>query len=152
MRRQKFDGIIISHLGNLNGRQPEKENTLPYLQTALKLGWHICVDVTFQYGTFLLPALNNKYAPVPPAFFSNQRVWCRASDAITLDALCNINAHTFPVAMADVVLTSAQFLWTLPPTILTPRSIAVFPEFADSDWMAENEHAGICTNHPEVYI
>lgn len=151
MHRHKFDGIIISHLGNLNGRQPEHENTLAYLQAALKKGWHICADVVFQHGKFLLPS-QKKLTPVPPAFFSNQKVWCRAHDPATIDALCYINVHTIPVSTADVVLTSAQFLWTLPPTTLTPRSIAVFPEFADAAWIAENEHAGICTNNPEAYI
>lgn len=151
MRRRKFDGIIISHLGNLDGRQPEHENTLPYIQATLKRGLHVCLDIVFQHGKFLLPSAGG-LAPVPPAFFSNQKVWCRALDASTLDALCDINAHTIPASTADIVLTSAQFLWTLPPAELTPRSIAVFPELADSAWVADNEPAGVCTNHPETYI
>lgn len=151
MRRKQFDGIIISHLGNLDGRQPDLENTLPYLQTALKKGWHVCAQVFFRHGKFLLPH-NAGLTPVPPAFFSNQKVWCVALDPPTLDALCDINAHTIPATAADVVLTSAQFLWTLPPATLTPRSIAVFPELAESTWFGDNEHAGICTNAPEVYI
>lgn len=151
MRTQKFCGIIISHLGNLNGRQPEHENTLPYVRAALDRGWHICIDVLFSGGRFLLPTTQGHQA-APPAFFSQQRVWARALTPGTLDALCQVNAHVVPVSAADFSLTSAQFLWTLPSVELTDRSIAVFPEFADASWLADSEPAGICTNYPEKYL
>lgn len=71
MRRFKFNGIIISHLGNIDGRHPELENTLPYVQQALKDGWHVCVDVVFRSGGFLLPH-DNGFHPAPPALLSKQ--------------------------------------------------------------------------------
>jgi hypothetical protein len=151
MRRQKFNGIIISHLGNINGRQPEKENTLPYIQQALKEGWHVCVDVVFRNGGFLLPHENGQHV-APPALLSKQRVWCRAFDPETIDALCNINTHCFLVSRDFISLTSSQFLWTLPPHALTDRSIAVYPELADADWLANFEPAGLCSNEPCRYI
>lgn len=151
MTRQKFSGIIISHLGNINGRRPEKENTLPYIQEALKLGWHVCVDVAFRNGGFLLP-FDGGYHVAPPALLSKQRVWCRASDPETMDALCNINAHAFMVSLDFMSLTSAQFIWTLPPHNLVGRSIAVYPELADPDWLKDADPAGLCSNEPARYI
>ena len=151
MRRQKFNGIIISHLGNISGRQPDKENTLPYIQAALKAGWHVCVDVVFRNGAFLLP-FDGGHASAPPALLSKQRVWCRAFDAETIDALCNINAHCFLVSQDFMSLTSSQFLWTLPPHALVDRSIAVYPELAPPDWLANFEPAGLCSNEPASYI
>lgn len=151
MRRFKFSGIIISHLGNIDGRKPELENTLPYIQAALKAGWHVCVDVAFRNGGFLLPH-EHGFHPAPPALLSKQRVWCRASDPETMDALCNINAHSFLVSLDFMSLTSAQFLWTLPPHALVSRSIAVYPELADDDWLQNFEPAGLCSNEPTRYI
>jgi hypothetical protein len=147
----KFCGIIISHLGNLNGRQETHENTLAYVQRAMQLGWHVCIDVVQRGGRFLLPHAQG-FDGAPPAFFSHQRVWCRAADPVTLDALCRINAHTVPATTAPFTLTSVQFLWTLPPHELTDRAIAAFPEFADSAWLADSDPAGICTNYPETYV
>ena len=148
---RKFDGIIISHLGNIDGRQEEKENTLPYIQAALKAGWHVCLDVVFRNGCFLLPH-SRGFHSVPPALLSKQRVWWRAHDADTVDALCNVNAHCFLLSESFMSLTSAQFIWTLPPHALVARSIAAFPEFADPDWLEAAEPAGLCSNHPIRYV
>ena len=151
MRKQAFDGIIISNLGNTNGRQPELENTLPYIQKALKDGWHVCVDVVYHNGSFLLP-FNGGFHVAPMAMLSKQRVWSRAHDADTIDALCTINAHCFLNSDNFMSLTSAQFIWTLPPHRLVPRSIAMLPETAERDWLETAEPAGLCSNSPLRYI
>lgn len=150
-RRRGFDGIIISHLGNLDGRVPEKENQLKYLQAALDAGYHVCAEVVFQNGAFLLPTVKG-LQHVPPAFFSKQRVWSRCHDADTLDALCNIGAHAFIASQAELTLTSHQFIWTLPPRELAARSIAAYPELADKNWLDLYEPAGLCSNEPSNYI
>lgn len=151
MGRQRFDGIIISHLGNINGRDESRENRLAYVQEALKAGWHVCVDVVFHCGSFLLP-FDGGFNSVPPAFFSKQRVWCRAHDPVTLDALCNVNAHTFLNTDSGLALTSAQFVWTAHPHELVARAIAAFPEDAPPEWLAAAEPAGLCSNAPALYI
>ena len=150
-RRAAFDGIIIAHLGNINGRKPEHENKLKYLQAALKAGWHVCVDVVFYQGGFLLP-FDGGFNSAPPGFFSNPRVWSRGYDADTIDALCNISGHAFLENKEAPTLTSAQFLWTPPACPLSPRSIAAYPEDAYADWLQQNEPAGLCSNEPARYI
>ena len=37
--------ILISHRGNTNGRNPEKENTVEYIEQALKKGHHCEIDI-----------------------------------------------------------------------------------------------------------
>ena len=150
-RKIRFEGIIIAHLGNINGRKPERENQLPYLKAALKAGWHVCADVIFSNGAFLLPHIDG-FHTAPPAFFSNQRVWSRCQDAETLDALCNIGAHALLATEAPLALTTSQFIWTLPPRELAQRSIAVYPELAAPNWLTPYEPAGLCSNSPQVYI
>jgi hypothetical protein len=151
MRRQKFSGIIIANLGNTNGQKPELENTLPYIQKALKEGWHVCVDVIFHSGAFILPR-DGGFHVAPPALLSKQRVWCRAHDPNTVDALCNVGAHCFLNSENFMSLTSAQFIWTLPPHELVARSIAMLPETAPPDWLDNAEPAGLCSNEPVRYI
>lgn len=151
MGRQAFNGIIISHLGNTDGRRPELENRLAYVQRALKEGWHVCVDVVFHCGSFLLP-FDGGFNVAPPALLSKQRVWCRAHNADTIDALCNINAHCFLNSENFMALTSSQFIWTLPPHELVSRSIAMLPETADRGWLENSEPAGLCSDEPRRYI
>lgn len=149
--RVPFSGIIISHLGNINGRNPAEENKRPYIEKALAAGWHVCVDVVFHCGNFILP-FDGGFHHMPPAMLSKQRVWCRAYDPATLDALCNVGAHSFMDAANTAVLTSAQFIWTPPGIELSPRSIACFPEDATPDWLDNYEPAGLCSNAPARYI
>ena len=109
-----FDGIIISHLGNIDGRQPEKENQLKYLQVALDAGYHVCVEVVFKNGAFLLPSAAGMQN-APPAFFAKKRIWSRCHDADTLDALCERygvdNSHrTLHGALLDASLLAEVFL------------------------------------------
>lgn len=151
MRRQAFSGIIISHLGNTDGKKPELENRLAYIQKALKEGWHVCVDVVFHNGSFLLP-FDGGFNVAPPALLSKQRVWCRAHDADTIDALCNINAHCFLNSENFMSLTSSQFIWTLPPHKLVERAIAMFPETTEAAWLDSAEPAGLCSDNPRLYI
>lgn len=151
MRRAAFSGIIISHLGNTDGRRPELENTLAYVQKALKEGWHVCVDVVFHCGSFLLP-VEGGFNVVPMALLAKQRVWSRAHDADTMDALCNINAHCFLNSESFMSLTSSQFIWTLPPHALVSRAIAMLPETAEPEWLENSEPAGLCSNEPRRYI
>jgi hypothetical protein len=150
-RKAKFSGIIISHLGNIDGREVENENRLKYLKAALTAGWHICADVIFRNGGFLLPHQNG-FDAAPLSFFSQSRVWSRCRDAETLDALCNVKAHAFFISDAGHALTSEQFIWTLPPENLVDRSIAAFPELAPDEWLEKQEPAGLCSNTPIVYV
>jgi hypothetical protein len=150
-RRAAFDGIIISHLGNISGRIPDRENRLTYVQAALQAGWHVMVDVRYHNGGFYLPH-DSGFDCVPPAFFSKQRIWSRAADPETLDALCNIGAHALVASNAPFTLTSSQFVWTLPGQPLSQRAIAVYPELGEANWLDLYEPAGLCSNEPAAYI
>jgi hypothetical protein len=148
-RNTRFDGILIANLGNINGAQPEKENRFAYVQAALSAGWHVCVNVVFYQGSFLLP-FDGGFNIAQPGFFSKQRVWSRCFDGETLDALCNIGAHAF-FDSDTPTLTSAQFIWTPAPRELAARSIAFLPETSPG-WIEKFEPAGLCSNSPARYI
>lgn len=151
MHKIKFQGIIIAHLGNVRGPNVEQENRFAYVKKALDSGWHVCINVLFYSGGFLLPHASG-FDPVPGAFLSKQRVWCNATTPETLDALCNISAHCLCMDAAPYSLTSAQFIWTKPNYPLAERAIAVFPEAADAQWLTNFEPAGICSDFPFNYI
>lgn len=143
--------ILISNRGNTAGRQPDKENTPAYVQSAIKAGYHVCVDVIYHYGAFCLIAAD-RLITVPPSFFVHPKIWSRAHNATTLDALCGLGAHAMPNLAEGFTFTSAQFIWTLPGQSLSPRSIAVSPEQAPPDWFADCDIAGICSDVVADYV
>lgn len=143
--------ILIANRGNISGRQPEKENTPAYVQAALKAGYHACVDVIYHHGAFCLIAAD-RLITTPPSFFVNPKIWSRAYDAMTLDALCGLGAHSLPNLIDGFTFTSAQFIWTLPGQPLSPRSIAVCPEEAPPNWFADCDIAGLCSNVVAEYV
>lgn len=142
--------ILISNLGNIDGRNEGQENRLAYLKAALAQNLHVCADVLYQYGSFYLLRPDG-IESIPQAFLANNKVWSRAHDVATLDALCGINAHAFPHIDVGFTFTSAQFIWTHPGNILSPRSIAVFPESTTPAWLHDADIAGICSNEPLRY-
>jgi len=36
---------LISHRGNINGKNLERENSFPYIQEALQLGYEVEIDI-----------------------------------------------------------------------------------------------------------
>lgn len=154
MSAEKFNGILISYMGNTNGRDENNENRLHYIKKALSRGLHVCINVVFRSGNFLLPCGSEKteYELVPPAILSHQNVWNNAVDPHTLEALCDLNAHCLFLAGSSCTLTSHQFIWSLPDVPLTDRSVAAFPELAsDPLWLAGVAPAGLCTNFTANY-
>lgn len=142
--------ILIAHLGNLDGRDEEQENTPAYIQSALKQGYAVCCEVVYVHGAFVLPTKAG-CKPLPSSLLSNQEVWFRANDAATIDALCGVNAHVIPGG-AQIALTSVHYLWCMPGADLTPRSIAVYPEHANPGWLEAGEPAGLCSNEISRYL
>lgn len=142
--------ILIAHLGNLSGRNEERENSLAYLRAALARGYHVSCAVLFRCGVFLLPCRRG-LEQISGSLLANPRVWCRAENAETLDALCSVGAHAFAAA-APCSLTSAGFIWTLAENSLAPRSIAVLPELATPGWFEASDAAGVCSDAIARYL
>jgi hypothetical protein len=46
--------ILISHRGNVNGPDKEKENTKSYIQSALDMGYHVEIDIWSHDGILFL--------------------------------------------------------------------------------------------------
>lgn len=149
--RRPERNILIANRGNISGRQPEQENTPAYVKGALAAGYHACVDVIYYHGAFCLIAAE-RLITMPPSFFVNPKIWSRAYDATTLDALSGLGAHALPNLSEGFTFTSAQFIWTLPGQLLSPRSIAVYPELAPPNWLTDCDIAGICSDVAADYV
>jgi hypothetical protein len=139
--------ILISHRGNLNGINSDKENSPSYLLSALNKGFNVEVDVRFENNKFYLGHDFSQFE-INKDFLQNKSVWCHAKTNEALYALHNINAHYFWHQEDDYTITSKGYIWTYPSKKLLPNSICVLPENASYKSL---NCLGICSDFIEKY-
>lgn len=120
--------IWISHRGNINGPQPDRENTVAYITEALQCGFHVEIDVWYIDGIFYL-GHDGPAHPITRYFLQNQQLWCHAKNIEALYEMLNMSrVRCFSHDNDDAVLTTDNYIWTFPGKKLTLKSIYVMPE------------------------
>jgi len=118
---------FIAHRGNINGKQPDLENSPKYINRAIELGYDVEVDVWYDNG-FFLGHDNPKYK-INIEYLVNNKLWCHAKNG---DALYYMrlrkDIHSFWHENDGYTLTSRGFIWTHPKSTLYYNSICVLPE------------------------
>tara|TARA_Y100000310_G_C20398109_1_gene676087 strand:+ start:96 stop:782 length:687 start_codon:yes stop_codon:yes gene_type:complete len=118
---------LISYRGNINGPNPEVENTIPYINDALTEGYAVSVDVWLSRGELYLctkrPQLpgssrSRGYRTGPPyykvseQYLENNMILVQAGTPETLARLAkNGRIHCFYVS-EETAVTSRGLLWT----------------------------------------
>lgn len=135
---------FISHRGNLEGPNPDKENHPDYITSALKAGHDVELDVWYENNKWYL-GHDNPTHQVKYDFLAERKFWLHAKngDAFHLllqDFTLNIFWHT----NEDWVLTSKRYIWTYPTKQLYPESVCVMPELG---WMGDlTKCHAVCTD------
>ena len=138
---------LISHRGNLNGIQKDKENEPEYIISAIDKGFDVEVDVRFENNKFFLGHDHNQFE-INKEFLLNKKIWCHAKTSEALLALDEIKAHFFWHQEDDYTITSKGYIWTYPGKKLLSKSICVLPEKAN---YKEINCLGICSDFIERY-
>ena len=138
--------ILISHRGNIDGRNPIYENSDKYCQTAIDKGFNVEIDVWYT-DTWWTGHDRPGYR-VDTDFLKKKEVWCHAKNIGALKRLLDLGAHCFFHQNDNVTLTSEGYLWTNPTHQLTEKSICVLPELQTIDIEG---CAGICSDYVERY-
>ena len=139
--------ILISHRGNIDGRNPIYENSDKYCQTAIDKGFNVEIDVWYT-DTWWTGHDRPGYR-VSVDFLKKKEVWCHAKNIEALNRLLDLGAHCFFHQNDNVTLTSKGYLWTNPTHQLTEKSICVLPELQTIDIKG---CAGICSDYIERYL
>ena len=139
--------ILISHRGNINGRNPNLENGQRYCQKAIDAGYNVEIDVHF-YDGILWTGHDRPQYRVDDDFLIQEEVWCHAKDIMALRRLLELETHCFFHQNDPVTLTSKGYMWTYPTQPLTEKSICVKPEV---QLIALKHSAGICSDVIEKY-
>ena len=139
--------FLISHRGNLNGTQKERENSPSYINEALDRGFDVEVDVRFKNNKFFLGHDIDQYE-INTEFLENEKIWCHAKTTDALIALEKTNAHYFWHQEDDYTITSKGYIWTYPGKKLFSKSICVLPEKFNYEKI---KCKGICSDYIEKY-
>ena len=137
--------ILISHRGNLNGKNPSKENSIEYITNALHLGFDVEVDVWSINNKLFLGHDEPQYE-TNIDFLNNTKLWCHAKNLEALEKLLSEKIHCFWHQNDDYTLTSRNIIWAYPGKILNKNSICVMPESAGIKDIKNLDCLGICSD------
>jgi len=143
---------LISHRGNLNGPNKERENHPDYIWEALQAGYEVEIDVWWVDGKFKLGHDEPQY-DFPFSLIENHysKLWihCKNMDALSqLNELDSSGSKLNYFSHEDDlgVLTSRGYIWS---THLYNRGILVMPEIYKKE---PNENTlGICSDYITKY-
>jgi len=157
----------IAHRGNLYGPNPELENTIPHIDSAIGQGFHVEVDVWNINGTMVLghdyPSDSDIFSNfVTDGFFVNRSnrllVHCKNGESLChMMSLTSKYGPAFEFFFHDsdaYTITSYQSIIAYPgkPCPLhvdeTPTTIAMMPERHNTD---TTDFKAICTDYPVRY-
>ena len=140
---------IISHRGNLNGRNPSTENSVPAINIALYHGFDVEIDIWYKNNDWYLGHDKPQYL-VDEAFLKNKKLWCHAKNLDALNLMLeNKKIHCFWHQNDDFTLTSKNYIWTYPNKNITSNSIIVLKNSKDK---ISKKCFGICTDFALSYI
>jgi hypothetical protein len=142
---------LISHRGNIDGPQPDRENSPNYINEAIEAGYNVEIDIWFVNNKWYLghdsPIYEIKYN-----FLFDSRFWLHAKNGEAFYKLLNDKNYYFNVfwhTNEDWILTSKKHIWTFPNKYLFSNSICVLPELGyDGDI---KKCYGICSDFIKNY-
>lgn len=152
MERKK----LISHRGNINGKNELLENNPDYIEVALSKGYDVEIDLWIDNDGFYLGHDEPTY-PVTLNWLVERslKLWVHCKDLKTIEELKRLeyenginSIHYFFHNTDDITLTSQGKLWVYPGNQPLKYSIAVLPEIHNED---VSKCYGICSDIIEKY-
>jgi len=143
---------LISHRGNLEGPNPERENHPDYIIEAIQAGYDVEIDVWFKDGKFYLGHDEPQYLfPYDLLNGYYNKLWIHCKD---MDSLSNLNEldssgqklNYFSHENDLGVLTSKGYIWS---ANVYKRGILVMPEVFNKE--PNKDTLGVCSDYITKY-
>jgi hypothetical protein len=144
--------LLISHRGNIDGPNKERENTPEYIDEALEHGYDVEIDVWVVDGDIWLG--HDKPENKINKLFLNERkhkLWCHAKNLDALVFLLGENFNTFSHDDDPYTLTSYGYIWSHAHSKFTKETIAVMPEWRKHMLEDVMHCAGVCSDFVKKY-
>jgi len=142
---------LISHRGNISGRNISLENDPHYIENAIHLGYDVEIDVWYECDRLWLGHDEPEYKTTIGFLLVNaDKLWCHAKNGQALvEMKQHPEIHCFWHQEDDFTLTSRGFIWTYPKKLLYYNSICVLPELGYTGNL-DTCH-GICSDYIKNY-
>ncbi len=142
---------IISHRGNINGKNLKLENSFNYLKHAISLGFEVEIDLWIVNNQIYFGHDNPQYKITKQQFNSIKKYsWFHCKNLNAIEYCLKIkNIKYFWHQSDDFTLTSNGYIWTYPGKEITSKSIIVTLD--DLKFNHEIKPYGICTDRPILY-
>ena len=140
--------LLISHRGNIDGPNKDRENNPEYIQNALNNGYEVEVDIWFKNNSFYLGHDKAEFL-IDENFLKKKKLWFHAKNYDALKNLKNFDINYFWHQEDDYTITSKGNIWVYPGKVFDKNSIAVLPErFTDKINLSCE---GVCSDYIERY-
>tara|TARA_Y100000992_G_scaffold235134_1_gene165954 strand:+ start:183 stop:617 length:435 start_codon:yes stop_codon:yes gene_type:complete len=141
--------ILIAHRGNVNGLNPERENTVAYIEEALGQGYHCEIDIIDYDNNQFTLGHDKDGEKVSTDWLKNNNLWCHAKSYKALEAMIAKGIHCFFHRSDDYTLTSFGYIWAYPGKTGGQKSIAVHPEKLTPEEVKKFD--GVCSDYVEKF-
>ena len=154
------DMIIIAHRGNVDGPNPERENSPDYINEALSMGYDVEIDLRTKDKRLYLGHDKAQYLVNLEWLYKNrERLWihCKDRESLEFCSSTDMNLHYFWHDRDSYTLTSKAIGWVMVGQIPYNNSIIVLPESISYYDKYEGkydrilESKGICTDKCNHY-
>jgi len=150
--------FLISHRGNINGINHDKENSPLYIDEALNSGFDVEIDVRclnkINSSTFLLGHDEGQYEVELDWFRKrNKNLWIHAKnlEALSFFSKQETKYNVFWHQDDEYTLTNKGYIWAYPGSRLDCNSVCVLPEKANYSKKDLQQCAGICSDVITTY-
>jgi hypothetical protein len=141
--------ILISHRGNLNGPNEDRENSPYYIMEAIDEGYDVEVDLWWVDGKVYLGHDKPQYE-VSDEWLGERidKLWVHCKNVESLNWIRNTSLHYFWHEQDTLTLTSKNYIWVYPGKQPITGSIAVMPEIHNDDI---SKCLGVCSDFIKRY-
>jgi len=143
---------LIAHRGNINGPDPENENSPKYIESAIQQGYDVEIDLRVGLGLQLGHDESQYFIDSSWLSTFKDNLWIHCKDFAALAYLTEmkfVEFNYFWHQEDDYALTSKGYIWTNPTQPLTEKSICVLPELQTIDIKG---CAGVCSDYIVRYL
>lgn len=141
--------ILISHRGNLLGKDVSKENSPLAISSAVMMGFDVEVDLRFYDGKVYLGHDEPQYL-LEESFLNEFRdmLWVHCKDRNALEYALEQDLNCFFHSKDDYTLTSKRFIWAYPGSLEAGiNTIAVLPElYFNINDLKNRSFSGYCSD------
>lgn len=143
---------FISHRGNINGRNINRENTIPYITEALSAGYGVEIDV-WLVGNLIFLGHDAPLTRVGVEFLKTEGLLCHAKNREALGYMLNIKQmHCFWHQEDNYTLTSRAIPIVYPNCQPLQDSIVMDKvEGINRTLLNLNYNISVCSDYIEMY-